>query len=299
MGAVRVCAALAALALSACGQPPPPSVVVAGYQLGAPVRSLLLPPQLREISAVLVLDGHTLGCLQDEKGAIFVLDLRTNALQRTLTFGPRGDYEGLALGNGVLHVLRSDGTVLRLRSEGEQLAIADATEAVPKKRDYAEFEGLCWDPVDRRFLLAPKGPPADGRADHRTVYALDGSTLAVARQPVLDLRVSDVLAQAKAIGAALPTRITGKGHEKPDLKLHFSEVAVHPTTGDCWLLSSPDRVLLVVGRDGALRGLHAFAQDELPQPEGLAFLPSGELVIASEGRDGPGVVRLYGPVGAR
>ena len=50
---------------------------------------------------------------------------------------------------------------------------------------------------------------------------------------------------------------------------------------------------LVVDRKAEVLGLHFFAASELPQPEGLTFLPGGELAIASEGAGGAAVLRVY------
>jgi uncharacterized protein YjiK len=57
-------------------------------------------------------------------------------------------------------------------------------------------------------------------------------------------------------------------------------------------LSAVDRVLLRVDREGTLRAGQRFDASELPQPEGLACLPDGRLLVASEGDGGPGRVRV-------
>jgi hypothetical protein len=52
--------------------------------------------------------------------------------------------------------------------------------------------------------------------------------------------------------------------------------------------------LLVTDRKGEVKGMHVFAADEMPQPEGATFLPDGSLALASEGVGGPAVLRNYG-----
>jgi uncharacterized protein YjiK len=66
---------------------------------------------------------------------------------------------------------------------------------------------------------------------------------------------------------------------------------VHPVSGEVYLLSSVTKAVVVLGPDGGLRHVWPLPEDRFEQPEGLAFLPSGDLFIASEGVDGPG--RLY------
>jgi uncharacterized protein YjiK len=107
------------------------------------------------------------------------------------------------------------------------------------------------------------------------------------------VHLDEVLAAASGLGVQVPTRQTDAGDERPFLRLFFSDIAVHPETGDFWLLSAKDRALLVVDREGRTKGLRFFSADELEQPEGAVFLPGGELVLASEGDHRPAVLRVY------
>ena len=64
-----------------------------------------------------------------------------------------------------------------------------------------------------------------------------------------------------------------------------SAIALHPHRDELWVLSAATRALAVVSLDGALRAAYPLPRDPLYQPEGLAFLPNGDLLIASEGVD--------------
>ena len=103
-----------------------------------------------------------------------------------------------------------------------------------------------------------------------------------------------LLSAARDLGVSVPTKTKRNGEAEADLRVRLSEVAVHPETGELWLCSAADNALLVVTRAGRLVGLHFFAEDELPQLEAAAFLPTGELVLASEGVDGPAPLRVFG-----
>src|SRR5688572_15956971 len=131
--------------------PPQRAVIVAGYDLGVPTRSFLLPDDLREISAIAAADDHTLACVQDEKGSLYFFDLDQGRVVRRAKFGPKGDYEGLAKVGDDYWVLRSDGMMLRLVAAADRYEIA---ETLATGLGVKEFEGLAVDRAANRFVLA-------------------------------------------------------------------------------------------------------------------------------------------------
>jgi uncharacterized protein YjiK len=280
---------LVACGCACCGQ----TTSVCGYEFGAPSRSLPLPHALREVSGIVALDAHTVACVQDEKGRLFFVDMSRGQVEQRVRFGPDGDYEGLAQQGDGYWALRSDGELLQLRPDGGGgLVVA---RRVRVQAAHAEFEGLCWDPRSGLLLVAPKSRPEDGDVELRPLYAVDPATGATQAQPFLTLDRGRVLAAARRLGVKLPIETDHRGRSRPTLRLHWSEVAVDPRSGNLWLLSGVDRAVVVVDRAGAVLGLHVFAADELPQPEGITFLPDGELVLASEAAGGTAVLRCYAP----
>lgn len=266
-----------------------------------PVRVLALPPKLLEISALVALDDTRAACLQDEKGRLHELDLATGELLGARAFGPDGDYEGLARTATHWFALRSDGVLLRFPLEPSVLARTEAVALVLAERD---CEALAPDHGGNRLLVAPKARPDGNKEerDLRRVYAWDVAKGELATEPALTLSVARLLEQAVAKGLATPTKKVKGGKKKgidadpaevPHLQLTISELAVHPQTSDLWILSSADKALLVVDRKGDLVHLQLFDSALLPQPEALAFLPCGDLVVASEGKDGPAVLVRY------
>ncbi|MCY2957238.1 MAG: SdiA-regulated domain-containing protein [Planctomycetota bacterium] len=280
----------------ACGQAQKPEAVekmtqsVAGYDLSKPLRVFTLPAELREISGITAIDANTVACVQDEKGAIYFFDLREGRVVRRAKFGPKGDYEGLAVVRDEFFVLRSDGVLLRLQAVDDRFEIVQTIELHIGQK---EFEGLACDRDGKQLIIAPKSVAKDEQ-DVRTLFAVDLAKLELFAAPLLSLRVAAVAVAARQLGVTLASKVTDKGKLKLDLSLRLSEVAVAPDTGDFWLLSGADRTMLVVDRAGKVKGLHQFAEATLAQPEGATFLPNGELVIASEGVDRDAVLHIYG-----
>ncbi|MGK0482420.1 MAG: hypothetical protein ACJAQ3_002400, partial [Planctomycetota bacterium] len=91
----------------------------------------------------------------------------------------------------------------------------------------------------------------------------------------------------------LPGKTTKKGKFKADLELRISDIALHPITGDLYVLSGVDRTLLVLSKEGELRGTVTFPPTVLPQGEGITFCSNGDLLLTSEGQGGPGRLMKY------
>lgn len=271
----------ALLALGACG--------AAADDLADGV--LVLPPQLREVSAIAAVDERTVACVQDEVGALFFVDLLGELPLRVAVFGERGDYEGLARVGDDYWVLRSDGFLMRLESRGGALRIV-ASFRLPA--EHQEFEGLCHDADRQQLLVLPKDRAGDGKHERhrRVILAFDLATGKLRAEPEVELGLKTIVEQAELRGIELPTRTTPKGKERIDLKLLGSEILVVPGSQDLLLLSSIDHVLLRIDRTGRLLGARLLPTIELPQPEGMTFLPDGRLLVASEGVGGAAVLRV-------
>jgi len=288
-GALPLPAAAVALGPSTAGRP---SVVVAGYELGRPLQTYALPGALRELSGIAAVGGRTVACVQDELGALFHLDLDTGQFTGAATFGPPGDYEGLARVGDALWVLRSDGQLTEVQRAADGLR---STRSLRVAAPYKDFEGLAVDLDGARLIVASKSL-REGKQfkAQRALYTVDLASGATSAQPLLVLDREALLASASALGVAVPARTTAGGKSTPKFGLRLSEVAVQPDTGALWLCSAADCAVVVVARDGTPIGMHFFHESEFPQLEAATFLPSGELVLASEGVDGNALLRVYG-----
>lgn len=243
---------------------------------------LVLPAQLREVSAIAVVDESTIACVQDEAGALFFIDITGQRPPRFEVFGPRGDYEGLARVGDDWWVLRSDGTLLRMVRRAGVLTVHSSIRLMG---EYAEWESLCYDADLRLLLLMPKdraGEGAGGR-HRRPVFAVDPTTGIVRTEPHLVLDMRGFQDQAAQRGFALPVRTTAKGKERLDLQLACSDLVVVPGSQELLVLSAADGALLRVDREGRLLGFLALDRQLMPQPEGLAMLRDGRLLVATEG----------------
>lgn len=263
-----------------------------GSRLPLPVSVVDLPAELREVSGLTALDQHTVACLQDEAATLYIVDLRDGHILERHPFAGPGDMEGITRVEDIIFALRSDGLVYRLARTGSRFEAADSFNLMLPHRN---IEGLGHDPVDGRVLVAPKDNPKGGPdlRDKREVFAFDPATFTLQMQPVLTFSVKQVLRAAKADGVDLPARTTGKGKDAPALKFRMSSIAVQPGTGRYFILSAVDQTLLVLDRSGQYISLYLLDPTLLPKPEGLTFLPDGDLLISTEGKSGPARIAQF------
>lgn len=273
----------------------------APFDFDRPASVVPLPKSLRELSGMVALDAERIACVQDEKGLLYEVRLADGEILARTRFAEDGDYEGVARVGDSWYVARSDAVLLRCREKDGALQPAVAVElALPQ----ADCEALCAEPDGSRLLVAGKSRPEGDKAerDRRYVHAFEVKEQRLVETPILDLSVKELLAKALERGWRVPMRAAKPRKNKPDaegeappperpfLLLHTSELAVDPRTGNLAILSGPDRVLVLVDRAGAPQWLQTLDAALLPQPEALAFLPGGDLLVASEGVDGPAVL---------
>lgn len=232
------------------------------YDLLRPDSSWALPALLREVSGIAMAGPHSVYCVQDELGAVFEYDLQTDAITRVLRFTDVGDFEGVAAHGDRITVLRSDGKLFTLDRKSGAL-LRERQLAVPS----LNYEGLFALP-DGSLLLASKEAPVVGHGDLRPIHLVKGDAVSVYRE----LNTSDVSATFAKQWPALA---------KGPVRFSPSAVAVHLHTGQLFVLSADERLLAIYG-DSLQRVIPLPAAD-FYKPEGLAFLPNGDLLISSEG----------------
>jgi uncharacterized protein YjiK len=264
-----------------------------GYDLSKPTSSFALPAGLEEISGLTDIDDHTIACVQDERGAVFYVDLRSGSVLKTIAFGPSGDYEGLARVDDRFWVLRSDGLLLELTPRGDDLIVSRRVDLHVGHKD---IEGLGYDPLRKVILVAPKDPPSGRKKkkrDKRHVFALDPASGEQQDALALSTSVKRIVADAERAGIWLPTRTTKKGKEVSAVKVRFSAIAVHPVTDQLYVASAIDKALLVFDRDSRLCAAHFFDGRDVPKIEGITFAENGDLIISSEGADSPPLIQVF------
>lgn len=262
MAAVGIC----------CGQ---------GYNFNQPDTTFILPDSLLEISGLTDIDEKTLGCVQDEKGIIFVVDASNGQIQERKTFYLNGDYEGLTLVDKKdMYVLRSDATLFCV---SDFFTNAHFTDSIKLDIPHLDNEGLGFDEENYRLLIASKSKriSATDEKNTRYVYGFDLKEKKLLQQPLMKFTLNEITTWLNANGIN-DSILRVNGVRK--IKFMPASIGVHPITRHSFVLSAVDRLLIEFNTEGIIKKIHVLNQDWLPKPEGLTFMPNGDLYISSEGK---------------
>jgi len=261
------------------GQPPP----LVGYDIMHPDKRFILPDTLHEISGLTELDSARFACIQDEAGILFIVNVLKNEIESQINFAGPGDYEAIARVGRTIYVLRSDGVIFEVQHPLRgQLKVVTHFTYIPAHNN----EGLCYDEAHNRLLVACKSKAGKGAEykDRRAIYAFDLHTKQASKDPVYEVHVDKIIEFALNNHILLPTKTKGK-NVVPVLKFSTSEIALHPITGELYLLSATDHMLFIFDRDGAIKHIEMLDQELFNKPEGVSFMKNGDMLITNEGQN--------------
>lgn len=228
-----------------------------------------LPNELREVSGIAFLEPNRIACVQDEKGTIYIYNLESSTIEKEIEFAGSGDYEGISLDNGTAYVLKSDGTIYRIRDFMETAITEEFETAFGSKND---LEGLYFDPKRKQLLLAPKARGLNSKKQ-KGIYMIDINSMKLNPTPLFKMTFKEKIFDEL------------KGRDK-NRSFYPSEIIRHPKTGKFLILEAKKPHLLIVNQDGIPETLYRLDPNIFPKPEGLTFDPSGNLYISNEGNPG-------------
>jgi hypothetical protein len=258
-----------------------------GYDLGAP-KKFVLGDDLHEISGITFLRGNsdTLYAEEDEDGKLFYFHLGDNKYTYK-KFGKHGDYEDVTiLDNKEFVLLRSDGSLYVFPVGYVRAGEVQKKDRADEVREYehilptGEYEGLFGD-VDKegaRLIALCKNCPGDDQKVEVSGYVLQYNALH-------DLTITEHF--RVDVSALKLTSINRK------VRFHPSCLARHPLTGEWYIISSVNKVLLVLDDKWKVKASYPLSPSLFKQPEGLAFDRKGNMYISNEGGEGNANVLLF------
>ena len=256
------------------------------YQLSSPEKSYVLPTELNEISGITILNDAEIACVQDELGMVYIYNLDSSNITKKYQTKLVGDYEGITLVGSTIYLLRSDGVLVEYPDfKSPNLKIKEYNLNLPSTNN----EGLCYDEKNDRLLIAAKIKAGKGKdnKDTRNIYSFNLKTKKPDNTSILQLNIEDIEAEAIKKNIAIPYKIDKKTGKKVNtFNFRPSEIAIHPINKHIYVLSSRDKLLLIINSEGEIKDLIALDPLLFNKPEGLAFLPDGTMLISNEAQKG-------------
>jgi uncharacterized protein YjiK len=237
------------------------------YNFLKPDKIYEMPEVLKEISGIAVKGNDTLYCVQDELGAVFQYDIHKEEITGMFRFSDVGDFEDLAIRDDEIYVLRSDGTLFRFNYRN----FSGKTEQIVVPVPCLDMEGLGYDAAKNLFYIACKDHLIGEKSKDRAIFTITSENMS---EPQLALTIKqDEIDLFSKKGAAIKTVET---------QINPSAIAIHPLTGEIFVLSASDR-LVAIYDDGKLTNMIMLPSGLYYKPEGITFTPNGDLYLSSEG----------------
>lgn len=238
------------------------------YDLENPVK-YNMPQNLFEISGIVFHNGDPkqVFAIQDEDGDLFSLGLNDKESKFT-KFGGKGDYEDLTIIKNQVIVLKSNGELHIFPLSGivkpEVNDVVKVKDLVPK----AEYEGLAADEKAGKVYILTKGSKADEKNKATSIYAFD-------------FAADNSLKSSGEFSLSFDEIEKLSGEKK--VKFKPSALAKNPATGEWYILSSVNKMLVVADADFKIKATYSLKGANFNQPEGIAFDKDNNLYISNEG----------------
>lgn len=231
------------------------------YDFDNPEREIILPSSLEEVSGITWVNDSTIACVEDNFGAIYFLNLLSENVNRSRSFGGPGDYEDISLVEDAYYVLKSDGVIYKVREKETDTYYTSLSKE-------NNVEGLCFDKENRRLLLALKGKALSGEKKGRQILSVNLKSMEVSDEPVVSIS---------------PKKVSDKAGRKVNFRP--SGVAIHPINSEIYIISSTGNSILRFSPTGDLVDFAFLDKKSFRQPEGITFGRDGTLYISNEGKN--------------
>jgi len=268
------------------------------YELKYPDKKVKLPSDLKEISGIQYLgEGFILG-IEDEYGIIYLIDLDKGKIEKEINFADKGDYEGIAIHENTVWVLKSNGNLYRVKdyNKGKDKRKTKKFETTLSKRNDAE--GLAYDAANKRLLIACKGYPfIDDRDGKHTkaIYAFYLEDEKFDPEPILLINLKQIQDLKdynwfSSIGVSIMSWID---ENKGDVSFQPSDIAVHPHTGNYYVIGAVGDLLMVYSPNGKLLAVVDLIDGVFKQAEGISFDNDANMYISNEGGEGKANILIF------
>ncbi|NME69635.1 SdiA-regulated domain-containing protein [Flammeovirga aprica] len=231
-----------------------------------PKNKWFLPYQLEEISGLAWHSKNTIATVNDEKGKIYLYNIKKEEIVKTISFGKKGDYEGIAYAKPFFYVINSKGKLYIINEENDNVDKYQLPFTVEN-----DVEGLCTF-GNKHLLVALKGRGGlnGKKADFKGIYK-------VSIEDLSDVQLAYKIPKGKNTG---PSGVFyDKKHNQVIVLSHRSkEIFFIDTASDEINANSGGVNSSSSGNIEVVK----IKRSIFEQPEGICISPDGRLFISNE-----------------
>jgi len=250
------------LLLQGCYQQKETYISPPGYDLQKPY-IINLPADLDEISGLTYYakDKSVFG-IGDENGVLYKITPGAQSRINNWKFSKKGDYEELVLHDSTFYIMKSNGDIDVVNfTHGDSINMQQIRFPFGKGN---EFEAMYYNDSINKIILICKDCDQDKKKS-LTTFTFNPATFAYS-----DSSFSiDVKSLAEKMGIK-------KMRFKP------SAAAVNPLTGELFIISSINKLLLIMDKQHNIKSFFRLNPGLYKQPEGITFSEKGTMIISNE-----------------
>ena len=242
-----------------------------------PQQQFFLPNGLSEISGLAAASADSVYAHNDEYGIIYEIKLGSGKVVKAFALGKptvKGDFEDLAVRGGYVYLLTSDGRIFEAH-EGEHRKRVLYNVYDTGIGAHCETEGLANGPTEDDFLILCKQARDAALKEHLVIYAWNLRD----RRP--------------AVTPWLNVPLDGLVGELEQANFHPSAFVWQRAQGTLLIVSAKGHSAIEIDLQGRLIARIKLSTLEHPQPEALALMPDGRLIVGDEGPRGRGKLSIY------
>ena len=243
-----------------------------------PYKIVELPHALKEISGICYYDKDCLLGIQDESSEVYIINYQTNEIDTLCDHKLKGDFEDISYADGNVYALKSNGHIDQFLSDS--IILEKPVKFKTALSEINDCEGLAYERSTNSLLIACKEKPyvkeLGKNGNSRSVYRFDLDHKQLIYKPYLSVDLQ-ILKNKCYIEKFKP-----------------SGIAVHPVTGNYYIISSVGKSIIVMDKNGLVTDFARLNNVRFMQPEGICFDQSGEfLFISDEGKHGKANLLVY------
>lgn len=233
------------------------------YNLSSP-KVVNLPEALDEISGIAYYPKDTsVFAIIDEDGILFKIPVNKPKAYREWKFDKKRDFEDIVLIDSTFYVLISNGDIESIKFSGNSV-LTNKSNFSGESKKVNEFEALYHDKDSSKLIMLCKTCETDPKKSFSS-FAYDYLDTSMIYLSYITFDMS-----------ALESKLNVDKHLKP------SAAAVNPITGDIYIISSIQKLLVITNNRGEFKEVYKLDPTIYKQPEGITFTPTGDMIISNE-----------------
>lgn len=246
-----------------------------------------LPSELTEISGITFVNDSIVAAIEDEHGILYFIDINTKQITKKYEFSKDGDYEDLVRVGNDIYVTESNGTIFEIQDFDTNNPKVDKYKTPLNKKN--NIESITYNAKSQMLLLAVKDHNLntdDKERKEKDIYQFSLKTKELDTNPVYNIKIKDIenFYKGGSLEEVSKKFLKTLGNKNLSEVITPSAMAYHPISGELYILSSINHIIVVLNSEGDFSTITKFGGVDFRQPEGISFNSKGELFISNEGR---------------